>query len=102
MLQEVGFPPECQVASGVNAIGPDHHVNVASSSPVEDHVDTTVVQGIWVIISSKRNSASLRPGLDQDRAEVCPRQLNLTIYSLPTPHARYASTASRRPPTRPV
>jgi hypothetical protein len=45
MLQEVGFPPECQVASGVNAIGPDHHVNVASSSPVEDHVDTTVVQG---------------------------------------------------------
>jgi hypothetical protein len=92
MLYEVGFRPECQAAdSGVDAIGPDHHVKVAWSSPVEDHIDATVVRvnlGDHLVEKKLGISAA---GLDQDRAEICPRHLNLAIFTLPSPHARHAS-----------
>jgi hypothetical protein len=91
MLYEVGFRPECQTAdSGVNAIGPDHHVKVAWSSPVEDHIDATIVRvnlGDYLVEKKLGISAA---GLDQDRAEMCPRHLNLAIFALPSPHARHA------------
>jgi hypothetical protein len=91
-LYEVLIRPECQAAdSRVNAIGPDHHVKVAWSSPGEDHINAIVVRvhlGDHLVEKKLGISAA---GLDQDRAEICPRHLDLAIVSPPRAHARHAS-----------
>src|SRR4029453_978224 len=88
VLGEVGFRPERDAANGrVDAIRSDHQIEPTWCCSVEDHVNAAII-GLQLSDRLIEQDLSISTtSLQQDRAEIRPRYLHLSVLALTGPHA---------------